>query len=233
MIIKKKNQSNNPDKGRKASDEKINSPETNAEINNESSDLSHALIREREERRRGDRRRGYRRIDDRNLISRAQEEANAIKESSSKDGFEYGVSLSIQEIKKLNSAINELLKAKETVMQNSIPDIAVLAVKSAEKIIKKELQLDESVILNIVSEVINSLSKDETEITVRTNPNDVELVRQALPEIYPYNESTKIIVTPDEEVDWGSCIVETKNGIVDARFSTQLQILQKALEAGI
>ena len=36
---------------------------------------------QRQERRRGDRRRGYRRIDDRNLISRAQEEAEMIKEA--------------------------------------------------------------------------------------------------------------------------------------------------------
>lgn len=196
-------------------------------------EIQQPLIQERQERRRGDRRRGYRRVDDRNLISRAQEEANAIKESASREGFEYGVEISREEVRKLNIAINELLTAKEKVMQESIPDIAVLAVKAAEKIIKKELEISENLILSVVKEVIQSMSKDETEITVRTNPNDVEIVKTNLPEIYPYNESTKINVQPDEEVDWGSCIVETKSGIVDARFSTQLQILQKALEAGL
>ena len=77
------------------------------------------------------------------------------------------------------------------------------------------------------------ISRDETEITVRTNPNDTELVRENLPEIYPGSENTIIKVLSDEGVDWGSCIVETRNGIVDARFSTQLQILQKTLEAGL
>ena len=46
---------------------------------------------QRAERRRGDRRRGYRRIDDRNLISRAQQEAINIKEQASKEGFEKGL----------------------------------------------------------------------------------------------------------------------------------------------
>jgi len=196
-------------------------------------DISRDIIKEREERRRGDRRRGYRRIDDRSLVSRAQEEANAIKESASKEGFEYGVDISREEVKKLNFAISELFTAKEKVMQNSIPDIAVLAVKAAEKIIKKELKINEKLILSVVSEVIQSMSKNETEIIIKTNPNDVEIVKENLPEIYPYNETTKIKVMPDEEVDWGSCIVETKNGIIDARFSTQLQILQKALEEGL
>lgn len=232
MIIKKNKNLKGASKDSKKQDEK-KSPGTGDEKNNDINDFSQPVIRERQERRRGDRRRGYRRTDDRNLISRAQEEANAIKESASREGFEVGLDNCKAEIAELNKAINELLTAKEMVMQNSIPDIAFLAVKAAEKLIKKELQIDENVILGVVSEVIKSISKDESEIKIRTNSNDADIVRQKLPEIYPENENVKITVIPDEEVDWGSCIVETKNGIVDARFTTQLQILQKALEAGL
>ena len=42
-------------------------------------DIENIDFEQRQERRRGSRRRGYRRIDDRNLVSRAQEEAEAIK----------------------------------------------------------------------------------------------------------------------------------------------------------
>ncbi len=233
MIIKKKNQLKGSGKDPKISGEKKTSPKTGNKKNANHEDFSQPVIREREERRRGDRRRGYRRTDDRNLISRAQEEANAIKESASREGFEYGLDKCRQEIKELNLAIKELLTAKERIIQNSVPDIALLAVKAAEKLIKKELQIDENVILAVVSEVIKSMSKDETEIKIRTNPNDVEIVKERLPDVYPENESTRIIVVSDDQVDWGSCIVETKNGIVDAKFSTQLQILQKAIEAGL
>ena len=44
-------------------------------------DIDNIDFTQREERRTGNRRRGYRRIDDRNLISRAQEEAVQIKEA--------------------------------------------------------------------------------------------------------------------------------------------------------
>ncbi|HSA07092.1 MAG TPA: FliH/SctL family protein [Candidatus Gastranaerophilales bacterium] len=233
MIIKKNNQTKNPGKEAVNTGEKKPLPPVKAEKKQEAFDFSRAIIKERQERRRGDRRRGYRRNDDRSLISRAQEEANAIKESAAMEGFEYGVNLSAEEIKKLNAAINEFITAKERVMQNAIPDIALLAVKAAEKLIKKELKIDETIILKVVTDVIKSISKDETEIRIKTNPNDAELVRENLPELFPYNQSTKIMVIPDESVDWGSCIVETKNGIVDAKFSTQLQVLQKALEAGL
>ena len=42
-------------------------------------DIENIDFSQRQERRRGSRRRGYRRIDDRNLVSRAQEEAEIIK----------------------------------------------------------------------------------------------------------------------------------------------------------
>lgn len=191
-------------------------------------------IKERQERRRGDRRRGYRRTEDRNLISRAQEEANAIKESAAKEGFEYGIELSKEEFKKLNLAIAELLQTKEKAMEQVAPDIAFLAIKVAEKVIKKQLEIDDTIVLNIVSEVIKSLGKGETNIMVRTNPADAQLIQENIPDLYPYGDSnTKITVIKDEQVDWGSCIVETKSGIIDAKFSTQLQILQKALKAGL
>lgn len=192
------------------------------------------LIKEREERRRGDRRRGYRRIDDRNLISRAHEEANVIKEKASREGFEYGLVQAKEELKKLGYAIADFLEAKEQAMQASSNDIAFLAIKVAEKIIKTEISCNESIVLSIVSDVLKEIGKDETNIIIKTNPSDTDLVKENLPDIFPYGKANaKIVVVDDESVEWGSCIVETNNGMIDARFSTQLKILQKALEAGL
>lgn len=224
MIIKGKNKTKIPA-------EKKPPAKNQPEIKKEQAGLSRAMIRERQERRRGDRRRGYRRLDDRNIISRAQEEANTIREIASKEGFEHSASLYKEEIEKLNLAINELLSAKEKLMEEAIPDIAILAVKAAEKIIKKEVELNDQIILKIVSEIIQSIGRDETEITVKTHPDDTNIVRENLPEIYPYNEKTTITVMSENDIDRGSCVVQTRNGIVDAKFSTQLQILQKAIES--
>jgi len=234
MIIKKnKNNSNDPSNP--------NQPKQKVDLNSKPvakkppiPAFQQPLIKERQERRRGDRRRGYRRTEDRNLISRAQEEANAIKESAAKEGFDYGIELSKEELKKLNQAITELLQTKEKAMEQAAPDIAFLAVKVAEKVIKKQLEIDDSIVLNIVSEVIKTLGKGETNILIKTNPADMQSIQENIPGLYPYGDSnTQITVIKDEQVDWGSCIVETKSGIIDARFSTQLQILQKALEAGL
>lgn len=191
-------------------------------------------VENRREKRRGDRRRGYRRLDDRNLISRAQEEANAIKERAAKEGFDYGISVAQGELQKLNGVMIDFLNAKEYALEALSPQISFLAVKVAEKIIRTEVSCDETIILNIVKEVLKGVGKDETQIVIRANPADAIIVRSSIPEIYPYaGVNTKVIVMEDKDIEWGSCLVETNNGMIDARFSTQLQILIKAFEAGL
>ena len=203
-----------------------------AEYNSSNIDMS--FIQDRKERRRGDRRRGLRRGEDQNLISRAQEEANAIMENAAKEGFEQGLASAKEEILKLNTVIGEFLSAKELALGAVSSEIASLAIKVAEKIIRTEVSCDETIILNIVSEVLKGIGKDETKIIIKTNPADTMIIKENIPQLFPYADlSTKIIVIEDKEIEWGSCLVETNNGIIDARFSTQLEILIQAFQAGI
>src|SRR5574344_1879071 len=64
---------------------------------------------------RQERRRGYRRIDDRNLISRAQEEANMIKENAAKEGYKTGLENAQSDITNLRESLNSFLNAKQEV----------------------------------------------------------------------------------------------------------------------
>ena len=68
-------------------------------------DLDNIDFTQREERRRGDRRRGYRRIDDRNLVSRAQEEAGTIKASAAQEGYQAGLEKAQEDIQQVRTAI--------------------------------------------------------------------------------------------------------------------------------
>lgn len=202
------------------------------EDSSEMSDLDMPIIEDRKERRRGDRRRGYRRLDDKNLISRAEEEANAIKEQAAREGFEYGLASAKEELQKINESMSDFINAKEIAFNAVSSEIAFLAIKVAEKIIRTEVTCDETIVLSIVSEVLKNIGKDEAKIIIKTNPADTMLIKENIGKLFPYaDKSVKIIVAEDESVDWGSCIVETNNGMIDARFSTQLQILLKAFEA--
>jgi len=190
-----------------------------------------AIAQERFERRRGDRRRGYRRVDDRNLISRAEEEAKVIKENSSRDGFNQGLMIAKQQLETFRTTIEELMRAKEESIAVIQDDVVEIALKIAKKIIKKEASIDKSVVLSIISDVIKDIGRDEKHIIIKVHPDDAEAVRTNLPNLFPSLQSeVRIIIEAEESIEEGSCIVETKNGLVDARFSTQLEILQNAFK---
>ena len=61
---------------------------------------------ERAERRKGNRRRGYRRIDDRNLVSRAQEEALSIKDSAAREGYQEGLRAAQEEVQVIKDSVD-------------------------------------------------------------------------------------------------------------------------------
>ena len=67
-------------------------------------DISEIEFKERVERRRGDRRKGFRRIDERTLVSRAQEEARSIRELAAKEGYKNGLENAQKEVEKLKVA---------------------------------------------------------------------------------------------------------------------------------
>ena len=72
---------------------------------------------QREERREGTRRRGYRRTQDRNIVSRAQEEAVSIREMAKKEGYEAGMQQSRQDLQELRNKFAEFYNYKEQVFQ--------------------------------------------------------------------------------------------------------------------
>ena len=188
-------------------------------------DLDNIDFSQRQERRRGDRRRGYRRIDDRNLISRAQEEADSIKETAAKEGYRAGIEQAESDIIALRSKIADFISSKQEVFEFIAPDILEISVDIARKIIKKEVEQDPQVILNSIVDVMRTLSKEEPRITVKLNPLQVDLVKTELPEyISSMGIDAKITVIE------GGCILNTNNGIVDASIDTQLEIIKEALK---
>lgn len=193
--------------------------------------LDNIDFKQRQERRRGDRRRGFRRIDDRNLISRAREEAQNIKEAAAKEGYQDGLSQARADLEDVKNAITAFLSAKQDVFNYIAPDIMEISVEIAQKIIKKELQQDPSIILDNIMEILKGLSKEETKITLRVNPVQVSLLKAEIPDVMNnVGLEAKVLIVPDETIMEGGCMVTTTNGVIDATIETQLSVISEALK---
>lgn len=194
-------------------------------------DLDNIDFAQRQERRRGDRRRGYRRIDDRNLISRAQEEANTIKDSAAKEGYKAGLEKAQSEIEQLKNTLTGFLNSKKEVFEYIAPDILEISVDIAKKIVKKEIEQSPEIILENIMNVLRTISKDEARVSILVNPAQVSLTRESIPQIISaIGMEAKISVVGDDTIEIGGCILKTNNGIIDATINTQLEIIKEALK---
>lgn len=194
-------------------------------------DIENIDFTQRQERRRGSRRRGYRRIDDRNLVSRAQEEAENIKKSAFEEGYRKGMEQASADMEAFRNSFSKFMNAPKNVFEYIAPDILEISVDIAKKIIKKEVESDPQVLVNTIVDVLKTVSKSEPKINIRVKPQAVQFIKDTLPNItYEYGIDAKVNIIADPSIEEGGCIFQTNNGIVDASIDTQLEIIKKAIE---
>lgn len=231
MIIKKKNK-----KSAEGIEEQI-VPQQEVESNQDDEkdidlfSLDNIDFKQRQERRRGDRRRGFRRIDDRNLISRAKEEAAAIKEAAAKEGYQEGLQTAQEDLERVKESLSAFFNAKQEIYDNIAPDILEISLDIAKKIIKKESIENPEVILNNIKDIMKGLSKEEAKITLRVNPSQAAMLKNDVPEVADsLGLEAKIIIVADETITEGGCLVTTTNGVIDATIESQLAIISEVLK---
>ena len=193
--------------------------------------LDDIQFEQRSERREGTRRRGYRRTQDRNVVSRAQKDAISIKEAARQEGYKEGIIKAEKDIEILKEKLSEFYNYKERVFDKVSECVMDVSVEIAKKIIKKQIEEDRTSVIPIIRSAIEEVNKIEEKITLRVMPQDVEIVRDKLPELFSgeYFEA-KISVIPDKNIKEGGVIVETSNGIIDASIETQIEIIENALK---
>lgn len=195
-------------------------------------DIDNIDFTQRKERRTGNRRRGYRRIDDRNLVSRAQEEAVQIKQNAYQEGYNLGLQQATAEIDSFKNVLGAFMGAEDKVFNMIAPNILELSMSIAQKVIKHEAKIDVQIVVDTVMDALKMLSKNEPKIVLRVNPIQVQYLKDTLPEkIKSLGMETKLSVLSDEAITEGGCIIQTNNGMIDATVEAQLGIVQMALRS--
>lgn len=240
MIIKKKQSKQKDDEKEKVVEspealieEPVETPEEIAQREElEVFDIDNIDFTQRKERRTGNRRRGYRRIDDRNLVSRAQEEAVQIKQNAYQEGYNLGIQQATAEIENFKNVLGAFMGAEDKIFNLIAPNILELSMEIAQKIIKHEVKTDVQIVIDTVMDALRMLSKNEPKIVLRVNPIQVQYLKDTLPDkIKTIGMETKLSIVSDEAISEGGCIIQTNNGMIDATVEAQLGIVQMALRS--
>lgn len=106
---------------------------------------------------------------------------------------------------------------------------AELAIEVTKRAIASELELQPTAVMNIAKSVLAD-ARSGTEIRIRVNPKDVNVLEAHKEELMATLAGIKgLEVTADRSVDAG-VIIETADGIVDARVETFVERLEQRFQ---
>ena len=109
------------------------------------------------------------------------------------------------------------------------PQIIEIALAVASKVVAREIEENPMVILPIVRKAVEKV-KDQETVSIRVNPQDFDMVLMAKNELQVMvGREQALTLAADGTISAGGCVIDTPNGMVDARLDTQFELIRKAL----
>jgi len=130
---------------------------------------------------------------------------------------------------RLEALVAEITRERDEFFSRVEPEIATLAVSVAEKVVAQEISTQPEIVLNLVR---NSMArmKERESLRVRLNPDDLDMVRDARDDLIAAVDGVRRLdLVEDRRVDRGGCVVESRNGNLDARIKTQLAKMERVI----
>lgn len=183
-----------------------------------------------------------------NALKEAKEKIEKEKEAAKKEGFEKGyqegqaagkkeayqaknkeIAALINQLEQKVSSFNSKLEARIPKLEE---EVLLLVRKISEKVITKELSLNQAVIKDIIQQAINSVNQGE-DIKVKINPDYINDFNECKKELLENNTSAQEIkIISDSSIDSAGCIIETDFGGIDATVASQLDEIETKVLRG-
>ena len=186
------------------------------------------------------------------IVEDTRKDAEKLLEKVQKDGYDKGYKEGKEKgindgKKKIEKDLANVVKEANEKAQKTIQDakeqtseyfiraeddIAKVVMMAIEKILPQHFLDMPQVILPIVREAINHV-RDQKEIKVHVEPYSYDLILMARSEFQSMlSDGTAIIeIVSDDALKPGDCVIETPNGGVDARLSTQIGLMKNAIKS--
>lgn len=100
-----------------------------------------------------------------------------------------------------------------------------LVCQTAEKVIRRTIDADSTVITDMISEELLALNADG-KATIRVHPDLAQQLREQLPKIKEkFTAYADIFLQEDKTLEPGACILETNSGYVDLSVRTSINLI--------
>lgn len=149
------------------------------------------------------------------------------REEGYSKGYESGFEDFDKVMRKFHGIIASLIAERKGILESSSGQIVSLVMQIAIKVIKRITDSQKDIVLENVNDALKRV-KDKTQITIRVNLDDLDIVRHKKSDfISRFDVIENLEIIEDPNIGKGGCIIETNFGEIDARISSQLDKIEE------
>ena len=147
-------------------------------------------------------------------------------------GLKEGLTEAREVANQLGQAVKDAVAQREGMLEEARHNILDLIVKVAKKVTFDTIKVDQDMIAQMVARVIDQLI-DKSHIKINLNPDHLPIVEQYLDRFLAESMNIKdISFRADPRVRHGGCFIETPSGDIDARLSSQFEVVEQVVREG-
>ncbi len=168
----------------------------------------------------------------------AREEADRQRsEDAFKKGLNEGMKRGSEEAKKalapalatLEKAALKISELKDSLWRQSEESMVDLAFTIAEKIIRREVSFDRTIVRELLEEILSDFKNSE-DVLVRLNPMDYKALKSEIPDCLGDNtQRVNLRIEEDRRIEPGGAVIETPSLVIDGRIEEQLLSLRDSI----
>jgi flagellar assembly protein FliH len=147
-------------------------------------------------------------------------------------GLDKGLDEARKVLKQFERAIEDAVNQRIALLEEAKQKVLELVVKISRKVTFDGLQIDQEATLVMIEGVINQLV-DRSHLRIKVHPNHLPLMEQNMNRFLSSSTSIKnLTFEADPRVRIGGCFIETPTGDIDARLTSQFDVIDGVLHAG-
>jgi flagellar assembly protein FliH len=157
-------------------------------------------------------------------LDAARAEIAQMEQAAYAEGYRVSMAAARQDLGTQLQQAAELLagaqEAKATALSEAEPEVIRLVLAIAKRVIRREIAADQRIVVDTVRESLRRLG-GRAVARVRANPAEMPALNEAWNELTSVAREIEFIA--DEGVSPGGCIVESRQGEIDAQVETQVE----------
>ncbi len=165
------------------------------------------------------------------IIAAAEAEAESIRREARAEGSNAGVHQGREEalaeanamLQLMREAAAEGLAIRNNMIEEAMPAIARAIAMAARRVVGAAYESDPSLTAEVAAEAVRAAAGQQI-LAIRVSPEALDSVRASLVDVADY-------VRPDEGVALGGCVIDLRNGTLDATLDARLDLMELALRA--